>query len=190
VRDIPAPARPGVASRRLISKALAMPGSADPRYARRSARASGIASLLLALLLGGTALSACSAGSTTSAKLSNWIGATGLGSDVSQIRTDAANVAKVESIKNALAGAIRANCAVLDIDTENANQNLPAPDAEVTQDLSDAYGAEIQAAQDCYHGAGKSQALIDRGKVAQTAANADLTQALALVDQLTGQKVG
>ena len=142
----------------------------------------------VAALIAGVVLSACSAGNTTSAKVSNWIGATGLSSDVSQIQTDAANVAKVESL-HSVAGAIRANCAVLDIDTENANQNLPAPDAELTQELTDAYDAEIQAAQDCYHGAGKSQSLIDRGKVAQIAANADLSQALALVTQLTGQKI-
>ena len=50
--------------------------------------------------------------------------------EIAQIRTDAANVAKVERIGSP--GAIRTNCAVLDLDTENANQNLPSPDQQLT----------------------------------------------------------
>src|ERR1019366_10228483 len=97
----------------------------------------------------------------------------------------ATNVAKVEKVGSP--GAIRTNCAVLDLDTENANQNLPSPDQQLTTDLSDAYGAEIQAAQDCYHGAGRSKTLIDRGQIAQMAADADLTTAFQLLAQLTGK---
>ena len=117
--------------------------------------------------------------------MESWVSSTALGADITQIRADAANVAKVEAIGNP--GAIRTNCAVLDLDTENANQNLPSPDQQLTTDLSDAYAAEIQAAQDCYHGAGKSETLISRGKIAQSAADADIDQALSLVQQLTGK---
>ena len=49
------------------------------------------------------------------------------------------------------------------------------------------YAAEVQAAQDCYHGAGKSKTLLSQGQVAQSAADADLTTALGLLSQLTGK---
>ena len=98
--------------------------------------------------------------------------------DIAQIRADAANVAKVEKIGNP--GAIRTNCAVLDLDTENANQNLPSPDQQLTTELSDAYTAEIQAAQDCFHGAGKSESCSVGGRSRRARADADIDQALAL----------
>jgi hypothetical protein len=119
----------------------------------------------------------------------SWVGTSGLSAEITQINTDAANVAKVERIGGS-PGAIRTNCAVLDLDTEDANQNLPSPDQELTDELSNGYAAEIQAAQDCYHGAGKSKTLISRGKIAQVAADADIDQALALAAHLTGKPVG
>jgi hypothetical protein len=129
-------------------------------------------------------LASCAGGDTTGQRVSSWAGSTALDSEINQIRTDVANVAKVESIGNP--GAIRTNCAVLDLDTETANGNLPSPDQQLTGDLTDAYTAEIQAAQDCFHGAGKSIELIKRGQIAQVAANADMNESLALVSQLTG----
>jgi hypothetical protein len=125
---------------------------------------------------------------TTSQRVSSWVSSTSLVGDINQIKTDASNVAKVEGLGNP--GAIRTNCAVLDLDTENANQNLPSPDQQLTDDLSNTYTAEIQAAQDCFHGAGKSKMLIDRGKIAQAAAYADMTQSLSLVNKLTGVSGG
>ncbi len=125
---------------------------------------------------------------TTSQRVSSWVSSTALVGDINQIKTDAANVAKVEGLGNP--GAIRTNCAVLDLDTENANQNLPSPDQELTEDLTNAYTAEIQAAQDCFHGAGTSKVLIDHGQIAQAAAYADITQSLSLVTQLTGGSGG
>jgi hypothetical protein len=134
-------------------------------------------------------LAACGGQSTTTAeRVESWVGSSSLIAGITQIRTDAANVAKVEGIGNP--GAIRTNCAVLDLDTENANQNLPSPAQQLTTELSDGYAAEIQAAQDCFHGAGKSKTLIRRGKIAQSAANADIDRALALVTQLTGKSAG
>ncbi len=141
-------------------------------------------------IVGISALLASCGGRTPTAaqRVSSWVSSSTLSADIAQIRTDAANVAKVEAIGNP--GAIRTNCAVLDLDTENANQNLPSPDQELTEELSNGYTAEIQAAQDCYHGAGKSKTLISRGMIAQSAADADIDQALALVKQLTGKPVG
>src|ERR1700730_6213534 len=89
---------------------------------------------------------------STAQRVESWVSSTGLGAGIAQIRADAANVAKVEGLGNP--GAIRTNCAVLDLDTERANQNLPSPAQQLTTDLSDVYAAEIQAAQDCFHGAG------------------------------------
>lgn len=79
---------------------------------------------------------------------------------------------------------------MLDLDTENANQNLPSPDQQLTSDLTNAYTAEIQAAQDCFHGAGKSDTLIARSKIAQIAADADMNQALGYLKELTGRQIG
>lgn len=122
---------------------------------------------------------ACSQGKSVSA----WVSSTTLTSDISTIRTDAANVVRVEKTHNP--GAIRTDCAVLDLDTENANQNLPTPNQQLTDELSDAYTAEIQAAQDCFHGAGKSNELLSRGQIAQSAAYEDIDQAVALANQLS-----
>jgi hypothetical protein len=122
---------------------------------------------------------------TTSQRVSSWVSSSALVADIAQIRTDAANVSKVEGLGNP--GAIRTNCAVLDLDTENANQNLPSPDQQLSNELTDAYTAEIQAAQDCFHGAGKSKEMIARGQIAQAAANSDLAESLSLVTQLTGK---
>ena len=134
-------------------------------------------------------LASCgSTSSTTAQRVKSWSSSSALSADISQIRADAANVSKVEGIGNP--GAIRTNSAVLDLDTENANQNLPSPDQQLTTELSDAYAAEIQAAQDCFHGAGKSKTLINRGKIAQSAAYADINQAMALEAQLTGAPAG
>jgi hypothetical protein len=141
--------------------------------------------LSVVVVASGLALGACSEQSTTAQRVTSWVSSTALDADIAQIRTDAANVAKVEKIGSP--AAIRTNCAVLDLDTENANQNLPSPDQGLTSDLTDAYTAEIQAAQDCYHGAGKSETLVKRGQIAQLAADADLTTALDLLAQLQGK---
>jgi len=147
-----------------------------------SARYAALAAIAMAGLLAG-----CSSPSANTSQLvSSWASATSLSSGITQIRADAANVVKVEATRNP--GAIRTNCAVLDLDTEDANQNLPAPVHQLTVDLTDAYTAEIQAAQDCFHGAGKSKVLIARGLIAQSAANADLAQALAFYDDLIDTK--
>ncbi len=145
--------------------------------------------LLVAIAGASAAVASCGTQSTSTAqRVESWVGSSSLSAEIAQIRTDAANVAKVERIGSP--GAIRTNCAVLDLDTENANQSLPSPDQQLTGELSDAYAAEIQAAQDCFHGAGKSKTLISHGMIAQTAAYADIDQALALVTQLTGKSVG
>ena len=136
----------------------------------------------------GVALLSCSCSSssdTTAQKVGSWVSSTGLSGGIAQIRSDAADVRKVERTMDP--GAIRADCAALDLDTESANQNLPSPDEQLTTDLSDAYSAEIQAAQDCYHGAGKSASLIARSQIAQSAADSDISEALSLLQRLTGR---
>jgi outer membrane murein-binding lipoprotein Lpp len=154
------------------------------RLNRCHAPARSTARLVVPVLCIGAVLAGCSSKPDSAAdRISSWASSTGLSSGINQIKDDAANVAKVERIGSP--GAIRANCAVLDLDTENANQNLPSPDTQLTQDLSDAYTAEIQAAQDCYHGAGTKTDLIDRGRIAQAAAYSDLSTSLALLARLT-----
>jgi hypothetical protein len=132
-------------------------------------------------------LCSCSSSSDTAQKVDSWVSSTGLSAGIAQIRSDATNVGKVERTMNP--GAIRTDCAALDLDTESANQNLPSPDDQLTTELSDAYSAEIQAAQDCFRGAGKSESLIARGQIAQSAADSDISEALSLVEQLTGKPV-
>jgi outer membrane murein-binding lipoprotein Lpp len=157
--------------------------AAGPNRLEPDPEVTKVAFTLTLTIVGSVLLSACSGGQTTAQRVSAWVSATGLDSGIAQIRADAANVAKVEP--HGSAGAIRTNCAVLDLDTENANQNLPSPYQQLTTDLSNAYAAEIQAAQDCYHGAGKSAELIARGQIAQSAADSDISLALSLVTQLT-----
>ena len=47
--------------------------------------------------------------------------------------------------------AMHAACGTMEVDAATANDELPTPDAQVSDWLSDAYGLEGNAATDCYN---------------------------------------
>ena len=80
-------------------------------------------------------------------------------------------------------------CAVLLNDVEAANSDLPSPDLRLTTLLSDAYGLEGDAANDCYDAGSTNAALQAKSARERSRAQTLLLQALARVARVTGHPV-
>jgi hypothetical protein len=50
-------------------------------------------------------------------------------------------------------------CAIVSTDAQSANDDLPTPDRALTAQLASTYSHAYDAAQDCYHAAGRPDAL-------------------------------
>ena len=82
---------------------------------------------------------------SASHRMSAWVGGTGFGEDIGTLAADNARISKETST-----GAMHAACGTMEDDADTANDELPTPDPEVTDWLSEAYGLEGTAATDCY----------------------------------------
>ena len=80
-------------------------------------------------------------------RMSVWVGGTSLGQDIGTLVADNARIPRV--VANG-AGALHAACSTMLNDAEAANTELPSPDSEVTDVLTQAYGLEGTAANECY----------------------------------------
>jgi hypothetical protein len=87
------------------------------------------------------------AGATVGAQVQSWIRATGFAAALGTLRADARRITTVETRRDTKA--LHTDCDVLVDDALNANQQLPAPDSELTGLLSDAYAAAAQAGRRC-----------------------------------------
>ena len=87
------------------------------------------------------------AGATLGAQVQSWMRATGFASALGTLGADAHRITTVEARRDAKA--LHTDCDVLVDDALNANQQLPAPDSELTGLLSDAYAAAAQAGRRC-----------------------------------------
>lgn len=106
-------------------------------------------------------------------RMSVWVGGTSLGSDIGTLLADNARIPKV--VPNG-AGALHAACSTMLNDAEAANTELPSPDPQVTDLLTQAYGLEGTAANDCYDSGGTNTKLL-------TESRHDTIRAEALYDQ-------
>ena len=115
---------------------------------RRRSRIASIALVLVAAL----ALSSCAGADQQGSpahRMSVWVNGTAFGEDIGTLVADNARIAKVAPNG---AGALHAACSTMINDAEMANSSLPSPDPTVTDLLTQAYGLEGTAGNDCYNG--------------------------------------
>jgi hypothetical protein len=115
---------------------------------------------LLAMTVVALALTSCAGADQVGSpahRMSVWVSGTGFGEDIGTLVADNARIAKVAPNG---AGALHAACSTMVNDAEMANSSLPSPDPTVTALLTQAYGLEGAAGNDCYDGASNHKLLV------------------------------
>ena len=123
-----------------------------------------------------------------SVRVSSWVASTQLGQSVGTVLGDASRVTTATREHRSTA-VMHTICAVLLNDVEAANSDLPSPDLRLTTLLSDAYGLEGDAANDCYDAGSTNAALQAKSARERSRAQTLLLQALARVARVTGHPV-
>jgi hypothetical protein len=106
--------------------------------------------LVLVVAAAALTLSSCAGADqegSASHRMSVWVSGTSFGSDIGTLVADNARIAKVAPNGS---GALHAACSTMINDAEMANSSLPSPDPAVTDLLTQAYGLEGTAGNDCY----------------------------------------
>jgi len=120
--------------------------------------------------------------------VTSWVQSTGVGSDIGTLEADDRRIRAVVADRVGTA-AIRTDCAVLTTDAESANNDLPTPDNEMTQDLSQAYTLDGEAGDNCYSAGASNASLMAKSVRQRTQADALFEQVLARVRLLSGLSV-
>jgi len=118
--------------------------------------------------------------------LSVWVSGTQLGGDIGTLIADNARIPK--EVPNG-AGAVHSGCGALEDDAEMANDELPAPDSQVTDWLSKAYGLEGTAGTECYNAGATNTSLLDRSYRAMREAEGLFDRVLIRVQSIDGKVV-
>lgn len=126
------------------------------------------------------------AGGGPAAALANWAQSSGLGQDIGLLEADAAAVGRAARTGSS---AMHTVCAAMADDAQNANGQLPSPDARVTQLLARAYGLEYDAAEACYRARGTGDPLLARSAADRASAKALFERALRRVRSVSGRSV-
>ncbi len=119
-------------------------------------------------------------------RMSVWVAGTSLGADIGTLIADNARVPKVAPNGS---GALHAACSTLLNDAEMANTELPSPDPETTDLLTQAYGLEGTAANDCYDAGGPHTKLLTESVRDGIKAQALFNEALQRIRQIDGKAV-
>ncbi|MGA2931410.1 MAG: hypothetical protein ABSE98_04890 [Acidimicrobiales bacterium] len=119
-------------------------------------------------------------------RMSVWVGGTSLGADIGTLIADNARVPKVAPNGS---GALHAACSTLLNDAEMANTELPSPDPDVTDLLTQAYGLEGTAANDCYDAGGAHTKLLTESVRDGIKAEALYNEVLQRIRQIDGKVV-
>jgi hypothetical protein len=117
-------------------------------------------------------------------RMSVWVSGTTLGQDIGTLQADNARVPK--DVANGT-GAVHAACGTLLNDAEMANTNLPSPDPDVTALLTQAYGLEGTAANQCYDAGATNTKLLAQSEHNAIKAEALFNQALQRIRQIIGR---
>ena len=117
-------------------------------------------------------------------RMSVWVGGTNLGEDIGTLIADNARIPRVEGNG---AGALHAACSTMLNDAEAANTELPSPDSEVSDLLTEAYGLEGTAANDCYDSGGTNRQLLTESRRDTIKAEALFNQVLQRIRAIDGQ---
>ena len=134
------------------------------------------------LLSASLVLAACGSVSASTA-MANWTKSSNLTSNSAQLALDARHVLIALSDVHSTAAQLHTVCAVLDLETLQANSALPTPDTQTTSLLSAAYTDLGDGANECYAAAGSA---LKRAKAAAFLhrAGAELSEAQARVTAL------
>ena len=123
---------------------------------------------------------------TARQRLAHWVTSTSLGQDIGTLQGDSAQV-RVAVRKGATA--VHTLCAAMADDAQTFNDQLPAPDAALTQLLARAYTLEYDAAEACYRAGATNDALLTRSAADRRSASRLFDEVLRRVDVLTGRTV-
>jgi hypothetical protein len=123
---------------------------------------------------------------TAAHRMSVWTSGTGLGEDIGTLVADNARIPKV--VPNGT-GAVHAACGTMLNDAEMANTNLPSPDPDVTDLLTQAYGLEGTAANQCYDAGSTNTKLLAESERNTIKAEALYQQVLQRIRQIDGSTV-
>ena len=115
-------------------------------------------------------------------RMSVWVSGTGLGPEIGTLVADNARIAKV--VPNG-SGVLHAACSTIVNDAEMANSTLPSPDPTVTELLTQAYGLEGTAGNDCYGGA-SDRSTLTRAEREGSQADALYREALRRIGAVDG----
>jgi hypothetical protein len=119
-------------------------------------------------------------------RMSVWVSGTGFGQDIGTLIADNARVPK--DVANGT-GAVHAACGTLLNDAESANTNLPSPDPDVTDLLTQAYGLEGSAGNTCYDAGATNKKLLAEAERDGIKAEALYNEALQRIRQIDGKVV-
>jgi hypothetical protein len=119
-------------------------------------------------------------------RMSVWVTGTGFGQEIGTLMADNARVPKDVAHGT---GAVHAACGTLLNDAEMANSNLPTPDPQVTALLTQAYGLEGTAANDCYNAGTGNRTLLGQSERDAIKAEALYDEALQRIRQIDGRAV-
>lgn len=150
----------------------------------RRSRRLGLGALMVGAAL---TLAACSgSGKGAAAQVSSWVSTDGFGSSVGTLLGDGGRVIEAVESKQA-AGVLRTDCGVLEDDASTADGNLPTPDQALTDDLQQAYKADLAAANECYSSHAVTRQRLEEAVRSVTRADALLEQAVQQVSNATGK---
>ena len=135
------------------------------------------------LLIAGLVLSACGTVSLTTA-VSKWVSQSSYVANNHTLLNDARHSANALRLASMTDLDLHTVCAVLDIETEEANSSLPTPDRQTTTLLSKAYDNLGAGANVCYDAA-HSTAQRDRALRYLTLGVSQLSEASARIASIT-----
>jgi hypothetical protein len=117
-------------------------------------------------------------------RMSVWVNGTNFGKDIGTLVADNARIAKV--VPNG-SGAVHAACGTLVTDAEMANTELPSPDPEVTDLLTQAYGLEGTAGNECYDAGSTNKKLLSQSARDAIKAEAIYNEVLQRIRAIDGK---
>jgi len=148
-----------------------------------------MAAVTAAVAVGSLALAGCAGqeqAGTPAHQVTEWVTGAGAGSSIGTVEVDIKNVNLAFS-QHDPAGEIRSVCGLLVTDAGTANGNLPTPDQQLSDDLSNAYATAYDAGTDCYNGSGGNQKLLATSVTLRAKAEAQMATALARIAAVTGR---
>jgi hypothetical protein len=119
-------------------------------------------------------------------RLSVWVSGTRFGEQIGTLIADNARVAR--DVPNGT-GAVHAACGTIVNDAEMANSSLPSPDPEVTDLLTQAYGLEGKAGNQCFDAGATDRTLLSQSRRNSIKAEALYARVLERIRQIDGKVV-